>query len=215
MTDDTRNVGLEQRISGLGEAMVSLAEVVDENLRTVLLAMTTEEAVTSSLELKHTTPYQGQVMESALTLLALEGPVASDLRWAMAMMRLAKDYERIADLARNLMRRVESLTDSLHEETLHAMTGVTRAILRLHAILLEPARPEFRLPAIDWAAHKDACHEVSVGLEVIEQRSVDALLRGEGTPESLRELVLAARHLQRIAGQLERMPRELERFGGA
>ena len=143
------NPGLDRRITELGEAMYALAETVDENLRTVLLAMTTEERVTESLQLHATTPLQELAMQRALTLLALEGPVASDLRWAMAMMRLAKDYERVADLTRALLGRVVTLSDTMHEDTVHAMTGVMRAVLRLHAVLLVPARPAFQSVTID------------------------------------------------------------------
>ena len=210
---DVRNPRLEQRLEGLGKAMYALAEVVDENLRTVLLAMTTEEQVTASLQLRRTTPFQDAAMEQATLLLGLQGPVARDLRWAMAMMRLAKDYERVADLTRSLMRRVIALTDSLHEDTLRSMVGVMRAILRLHAVFFVPAEPDFRPVTIDWAAHADAVAEVHAGLEVIEQRSVAALLESQGAPEDLRELVLATRHMSRIAGQLERIPKELEKLG--
>lgn len=212
---DVRNPRLEKRMDGLGRAMYALAEVVDENLRTVLLAMTTEEQVTSGLHLRGTAPFQDAAIEQATLLLGLQGPVARDLRWAMAMMRLAKDYERVADLTRSLMRRVIALTDSLHEDTLRSMVDVMRAILRLHAVLFVPAKPDFRPVTIDWAAHADAAAEVAAGLEIIEQRSVTALLEGLGSPEDLRELVLCTRHMSRIAGQLERMPKELEKLGAA
>lgn len=203
---------LEQRLADLGEAMVTLATAVDENLRTVLLAMTTEDQITPGIGLVHTTPVQEVVTQRALTLLALQGPVARDLRWAMGMMRIAKDYERVADLTKSLMKRVIVLSDSLHQDTLHAMTSVMRAILRLHAVLLGPARPRFQIEQIDWDAHAKAAADIERGIEAIEQRSVEALMRGEGSPENLRELVLATRHLQRIGDQIERMPKELARF---
>lgn len=210
---DVRNKRLEARLEGLGTAMYALGEAVDENLRTILLAMTQEAQVTAGLSLRDTMPQQEAAMETAVLVLGLQGPVASDLRWTMAMMRLAKDYERIADLTRSLMSRVHALTNSLHEETLRSMVGVMRAILRVHAVLLTPAKPDFRPVSIDWAAHEDAVAEVKAGLQIIEQRSVQALLEGAGSPEDLRELVLAARHMSRISGQLERMPRELEQLG--
>ena len=206
--------GLEQRLADLGEAMFTLATAVDENLRTVLLAMTTEEVITPSIGLVHTTPFQEVVTKRALTLLALEGPVARDLRWAMGMMRLSKDYERVADLTKSLMKRVVVLSDSLHQDTLHAMTDVMRAILRLHGVLLEPARPHFMIEAFDWDAHASAVSDIARGIEAIEQRSVEALMRGEGSPENLRELVLATRHILRIGDQIERMPQEFARFRG-
>ncbi|MDJ0523535.1 MAG: hypothetical protein QNJ90_15810 [Planctomycetota bacterium] len=208
-----RNIGLDHRMTELGEAMVKLAETVDENLRTVLLAMTTEEQLQDGLALHHTTPLQEDVMQNAVLLFALEGPVARDLLWSMAMMRLAKDYERIADLTRALMRRVERLTDTLHEEVLHAMTDVMRLILRLHGLILVPARPAFRLDGIDWSEHERAVEAVNRAIQEIDQLSVAALLSGEGSPENLRELVLATRHIQRISHQLERMPAELNRLG--
>jgi phosphate uptake regulator len=39
------------------------------------------------------------------------------------------------------------------------------------------------------------------------------MMRGEESAESLRELVLATRHLKRIADQLAEIPNELREFG--
>ena len=61
-----QNKRLEERLDGLGEAMYALGDVVDENLRTILLAMTTERAVTDSLALRSTTPYQDVAMDLSL-----------------------------------------------------------------------------------------------------------------------------------------------------
>ena len=69
-----------------------------------------------------------------------------------------------------------------------------------------------RCPPSTRTVSKAARVEVARGIELIEDRAAQALLQGEGSPDVLRELVLATRHLLRIADQLARMPGEITRF---
>lgn len=191
--------------------MVTLAEVVDDNLRSVLLAMTTEAAVTESLRMRTLTPSAEGAQTALMTFLARETPVARDLRWAMAMIRLIKDYERVADLTGALMERVVRLTDTLHEETVRQMTEVMRGILKLHGLMLEALRPCFMPRELPLEALARQARAVDFQIQSIEGAAADALAEGLGSAEELRELVLATRHLTRITDQLFRMPEELVR----
>ncbi len=51
------------------------------------------------------------VEDECLNLLALHQPVAGDLRWVTTVIKVNNDLERIADLACNIARRVQSLTE--------------------------------------------------------------------------------------------------------
>lgn len=205
------HTSFQERIEAAGCAMVTLAEVVDDNLRSVLLAMTTESSVTESLRLQTVTPVAEGAQIALMTFLARETPVARDLRWAMAMIRLIKDYERVADLTGALMERVVRLTDTLHEETVRQMTEVMRGILKLHGLMLGALRPCFMPRKLPLDALAKQARAVDFQIQSIEATAADALAEGLGSAEELRELVLATRHLTRITDQLFRMPEELVR----
>jgi hypothetical protein len=182
---------------------------VDENLRTVLLLMTTDREVASGLALRPTSALAAAVTDRCMELLALGGPVAGDLRWAMAVIRVGKDYERVQELAEALAGRVSWLGETMLDEVLHATTAVMGEILRLHAVLLElwedrrawPQGGEGRL-----ARHRQS---VFCGVKDAEDLALAALMAGEERPENLKELVLAMRHVRRIASLLAEIPDEL------
>lgn len=52
-----------------------------------------------------------QIEQAALRMLALRQPLAQDLRETIAILKLAGSLERIGDLAKNVARRAESLSD--------------------------------------------------------------------------------------------------------
>ena len=50
-----------------------------------------------------------EVEEECLKILALYQPVAADLRFVVAVLKINNDLERIGDLARNIAKRVAQL----------------------------------------------------------------------------------------------------------
>lgn len=198
---------LQARIERLRASVHDLAAAVDDNLRSVMLLMTTEDEVTEGIVLQEVTRFEHLVMERAMELLGLQGPVARDLRWAMGMIRVAKDYERIQDLTGALLKRVNILSGTLLEENVHAMVEACRAILTLHAIVLELWKaspgpvPRQRLD--------DAAAKTGQAIDAIDAHAAESLMKGLGSAAELRELVLATRHLRRIADQIALLPQEL------
>lgn len=203
--------GFDRRLGRLREALAELAHAVDENLRTVLLLMTTEETVAASLSSRDTQPLSEALMDRSTEFLGLQGPVASDLRWATAVIRIGKDYERIAFLTEALLRRVQGLSGTLLDTVLHAMTALTREILGLHARILQLWSEE--APEVDELATAVEAHMgvIRERLRHVEDLGVLALMQGQAGAENLRELVLATRHLKRIADELRAIPDELRR----
>lgn len=51
-----------------------------------------------------------------MRLLALAHPVAGDLRLVLAVMRINTDFERMADMARGISKRILRLTEIEHDE---------------------------------------------------------------------------------------------------
>ncbi len=55
-----------------------------------------------------------QIEEHAMRLLALAHPVASDLRLVLTVMRMNADFERMADMARGISKRIIRLSEIEH-----------------------------------------------------------------------------------------------------
>ena len=106
------------RMGGLAEAQV--ADAVDSVARRdVALARAVVER-DAKLDAMHR-----EIEKKAIRLIALRQPVASDLRRALAAMKLAVDLERTGDLAKNIAKRALILAEG------EPMQPLTRSIERM------------------------------------------------------------------------------------
>ncbi|MBJ7448181.1 MAG: phosphate signaling complex protein PhoU [Brevundimonas sp.] len=106
------------RMGGLAEAQV--ADSVDSVARRdVALARAVVER-DAKLDAMHR-----EIEKKAIRLIALRQPVASDLRRALAAMKLAVDLERTGDLAKNISKRALILAEG------EPMQPLTRSIERM------------------------------------------------------------------------------------
>ncbi len=74
-----------------------------------------------------------QIEEDALKILALHAPVASDLRFLVATIKINNDLERIADIASNIAKRtvdLEKLPPTSPPEDFEKMAQQTRTMVR-------------------------------------------------------------------------------------
>jgi phosphate transport system protein len=87
---------------GVVERMVERAveSLVDRRVDQAADVIATDEAV-DSREVK--------IEEECLKMFALHGPVASDLRWLVTVVKINSDLERIGDLACNIAERAQAL----------------------------------------------------------------------------------------------------------
>lgn len=106
------------RMGGLAEAQV--ADAVDSVARRdIALARAVVER-DAKLDAMHR-----EIEKKAIRLIALRQPVASDLRRALAAMKLAVDLERTGDLAKNISKRALILAEG------EPMQPLTRSIERM------------------------------------------------------------------------------------
>jgi phosphate uptake regulator len=208
-----QNVLLEARLDSLREALDSLSQSVDDNLRMVLRRLTCDPNITKR-PLADIDSLARNTRERCLLLVAREHPMANDLKYAMAALRVEHDYERIQDLAIQLHKRVDRLIGTPMEEVIQEMTGVMADMLKLHEVVRrtwQRDRNDKTLPNL-----KPQVEQLSAGVQTgvtsIQSKTIETISRGEGSPELLVELVLACRHLKRIANLMEAVPDELHSF---
>ena len=101
-------VHLQREIGSLKNRMLSLCALVEEDLRQAVQAVDrrdptlARQVIARDLQVDHE---EVSIEEECLKLLALHQPVANDLRFIVAVLKLNNDLERIADLAVNIAER--------------------------------------------------------------------------------------------------------------
>jgi phosphate transport system protein len=94
-----------------------LGAVVEENLRLSVDAIETRDiaAARKAIATDHVIDQnEVELEEECLKILALYQPVAIDLRFIMAVVKINSEFERIGDLAVNIAERAISLADLTH-----------------------------------------------------------------------------------------------------
>jgi phosphate transport system protein len=104
---------LERDLQGLERRLLFLAGQVEEAVRRSVTALMqrrgdlAEKVIDGDREIDQR---EVELEEECLKILALHQPVASDLRFIVACVKINSDLERIGDLASNIAERVSSLT---------------------------------------------------------------------------------------------------------
>ena len=99
--------GLAQSIAEMG----GLAEQLLEDAVTALLRADTELAERTILADRQINFLEADIEERAILIIARRQPMAQDLRAIIAAFRISNDLERVADLGKNIARRVLAIED--------------------------------------------------------------------------------------------------------
>ncbi len=105
---------LDREIDSLKEKLLSLSQLVEENLSMAVKSIKNRDlelskkvrATDSDIDKREV-----EVEEECLKLLALYQPVAIDLRFVIAALKINNDLERIGDLSVSIAKRVRFLTE--------------------------------------------------------------------------------------------------------
>jgi phosphate transport system protein len=140
--------------------------------------------------------FEINIEEDCLKVLALHQPVASDLRFIVAVMRLNRDLERIGDLAVKIAERAIALNRELPlDESIDFSDLARKTQSMLH-------RSIDALIDLDGALARQviaADDEVDAENSAIVARVKDMIRRTPGNLDSLLHLISIARHHERIA----------------
>ncbi len=183
----------------LKRKILALGALVEENLRLAFRAIEQRDAAKARQVIATDVlidQNEVEVEEECLKILALYQPVASDLRFVAAVIKINSDLERIGDLAENIARRA---LDLLEEYPVIPPATVTVMADRAETILEK---------ALDALVRQDAVTARDV---LLADREIDDLYRQlldelksmlRGDPEHLDAIVLlfsVARYLERLA----------------
>lgn len=138
-----------------------------------------------------------EVEEECLKVLALYQPVAADLRFVVAVLKINNDLERMGDLARNVAKRVVYLAE---REELHEMPIDYRPMAARVKSMVKNS--------LDSLVNSDTAlaqqirtddDEVDAQRRIIERQIEAQIAANPQQADSLMRLASVARHLERIA----------------
>ena len=105
---------LQRSLQRLKRSLLSLATVVEEQCRDALRAFHSGDEQLAEIVIERDNEVdlmEVDIEEDCLKLLALYQPVAFDLRFVVAVLKINNDLERIGDLALNIAERAAALSN--------------------------------------------------------------------------------------------------------
>lgn len=108
-------IDLQTELTYLRRSILSMGALVEQRVHMAidgLLHNDLEAAMTVKKGDDEVDAMEVRIEEACLRILALSHPVAKDLRFVLAVMRINNDLERIGDLARSVAKRALHLGDS-------------------------------------------------------------------------------------------------------
>ncbi len=139
-----------------------------------------------------------RIEQSCLRVLALFEPVASDLRRMATILKVSRDWERIADLAARIARRTRKLVRGWE-----GAVAVPDSLKTLGSDVLDQTRAQLRGPGrsrLGTGAGADRRRPaIDRGYRRFRREMKDSLRRDPGQLDAWLQLMSIGRHLERIA----------------
>ncbi|NPV60037.1 MAG: phosphate signaling complex protein PhoU [Actinobacteria bacterium] len=138
--------------------------------------------------------YIDRIEEGGMELIALQAPVAVDLRRIMVIMRMAQHFERMADLCEDIAQAVRHLpSDSVSSWMREAIDEMARRAVRL----VERSIECFKERSVEMAMELDAMDDA---VDKLHRKFFKEFDRGrEEDLEVAVRVVMVARFFERIA----------------
>ncbi len=190
---------LQREIEGLKKEILSLGAMVELSVREATLAIETRDEVLARNVIEkdtRTDQKEVEVEESCLKILALYQPVAIDLRFIIAVLKINNDLERVGDLAVNIAERAAFLATQPKVSVSLDFAGMAnKAQLMLKESLDALVNMSADL-ARQVCASDDEIDTMNRQMYLMVQ---DGIRQHPEQLESLIHLLSASRHLGRIA----------------
>jgi phosphate transport system protein len=140
-----------REIENLKKSILSLSSLVEEQINKAMLALERRDIELAETIIKADDEIDNmeiQIEEECLKILALYQPVANELRFIIAFLKMNNDLERIGDLAANIAKRAIflskreklSITDELKEIAVNVKLMMKKSLDSLINMDVEIAR---------------------------------------------------------------------------
>ena len=190
---------IERQIDQLKEKILRVGTLVEEAISKSITALINEDiplaqrVMASDEEIDR---MEVEVEEECLKILALYQPVAADLRFVVAVLKINNDLERMGDLAKNIAKRVAQLEDAgpldLPPE-IRTMAALAEEMVRECLAAVVDGDPVL---ARRVREQDDA---VDAQRQRVRKRLLDGIKAGPDRVEALLRLNSITKHIERIA----------------
>ena len=189
---------IETHIEGLRERLFRMGgraeAIIDKAVRAVWErdAQLAAEVKTDDVEIDR---LEVAIDEAVLKALALQAPVAEDLREVLAIKMIATDLERVGDLARNIAkiaRRLSAQPEMPLPATATTLARAAQGALRRALDAFSRTDPNLARSVLD---EDDVIDRVQ---DEVVQTMLRALERQPGAASQEVDLIMVAKHLERV-----------------
>lgn len=202
-------IRLQKELDKLKKRILSLGAMVEEHVDMAIKAVETKDrklAISTIEADKKVDENEVEMEEECLKVLALHQPVAVDLRFITAILKINNDLERIGDEAVNIAERAEYLASRpplTVPFVYKVMSEKTRAMLKssLDALVNLDLDLAYKVRLKD--------DEVDDMNREIYEKIIGALMKNPERAGYLINLLSIARHLERIADHATNIAEEV------
>ncbi len=203
------SVHLHRAIDNLKQDLLSVCALVEDQTQRAVRALL-ESDLPSAKEVQRRDAEVDQreveVEEDCLRILALYQPVAGDLRFIIAALKINNDLERIGDLAVNIARKAASFATMTPMEIPFDLAGMWR---KTQAMLRDSLDSLVNLDAV---LAENVClrdDEVDRCKRYIRLKCTEMIRQDPELTAALLTLMAASRNLERIADQATNIAEEV------
>jgi phosphate transport system protein len=189
----------EHELEGLRTSLVKMGSVVEEAIGTAIRALLTRDDALAKKVIdtdERINSLELEIDNAILDLLALQQPVASDLRFILASQKINNDLERIGDHAVNIAESVQALKHFPHVrpmEEIPRMAEITRTMLK--EVLDSFIQPDPRT-ALGVLKRDDEIDELNRN---VARQVIEVVRKDPQTIEGALAMVRVSRNLERVA----------------
>lgn len=190
---------LEREVDRLKRKILSLSAMVEESVYKAVKSVEERnpemaQAVIAADE--DIDSFEVEVEEDCLKTLALHQPVAIDLRFIIAVLKINNDLERIGDLAVNIAHRSESLSKRKKVSAIFQFQHMSSRVKSMLRRSLES------LVNMDTAIAREVCaadDEIDAMNREMQQQIRESIRKNPEDLEALLYFISVSRNLERIA----------------
>jgi phosphate transport system protein len=190
---------LQKEIENLKKRLLALGAIVENAVREATSSIEKRDAALANRVIEEDEEIdqtEVEIEEECLKTLALHQPVAIDLRFIVAVLKINSDLERIGDLAVNIAERAVFLA------------GQSKVNVSLGLVEMAHSTQVMLKKSLDALVNLDAAlaHEVCASDDAVDAMNrqmylkvQEAIVKNPEQIASLIHLLSASRHLERIA----------------
>lgn len=192
-------VHLLREIEKLKKNILFLGALVEESVQKSVKALESRDTATAKKIIEDDAEIdkkEVEIEEECLKILALHQPVAKDLRFIVAVLKINNDLERIGDMAVNIAERsfiLAKYPSSFKQFNLGEMSRKATAMLQKALDSMVNMNAEW---AREVGAEDDEVDEMK---RMISEEVKNMIIKEPLRTEELLQYLLTARHIERIA----------------